>query len=184
MSVYSLLCSFSIHTRNSELVFWIPWSFRQNTLTNSQTTGSLKIALVPAQLHIGGLEIWARKYLQSLQKTEARSKASLLVHDFISTANPMKRRAAKTRFELGLLLEANSYMDSPVSATCLPLLQPSPGKRGRLKSGRHSLELCIRLCMFTKHAGLSFQDLYSSDLRNGLNSSWRRNSGLSLASHG
>lgn len=98
----------------------------------------------------------------------------------------MKRRAAKTRFELGLLLEANSYMDSPVSATCLPLLQPSPGKRGKLKSGRHSLDLCTVsdfVCSLNMQ-DLRFQYLYSSDLRNGLNSSWRRNSGLSLASHG
>jgi len=66
ISVYSFLYSFKVHTRNSEKVFWIPRSFRQRNLTMSQTTGNLKIALVPAQLHIVVLEIWVRKYLQSL----------------------------------------------------------------------------------------------------------------------
>lgn len=75
--------SFNLQTRNSELAFWIPWSFRQKNLTIPQTTGNLKIALVPAQLHIVVLEIWVRKYLQGLWKREAWSRMSLLLHSFI-----------------------------------------------------------------------------------------------------
>lgn len=59
----SFMSSVCVYTRNSELIFWIPQSFRQRNLKISQTTGNLKIAFVPAQLHTVVLEIWVRKYL-------------------------------------------------------------------------------------------------------------------------
>lgn len=63
ISACSFLYSPCVYTRNSELVFWIPRSSRQRNLTISQTTGNLKIAFVPAQLHTAVLEIWVRKHL-------------------------------------------------------------------------------------------------------------------------